>query len=324
MLKKMSLILLTSLLVSTNVAAQETDKGNSRAKEIESGVFQIKLTDEEVAKYYKKYGKSLETPDKSISGKILSDSNLINTEEYTDNEGNKHIVKYYRVSYKNSDVSKNIQTKITQNKSKQNGQKDMTIGPYAVTPEEGDVRIDIEFEQLEEGEDFDSSTKNYWSAFTSEYYKKYLDFASGYFISNPIAGYFTGEVLDDLQDGLKGKGDATAYYRLVTKMGQVYHDNRWEDYYETYQQEWYWKHEQISYNSDNTVKSAETKYYFPDDEGYLPIEWAYTEDFYDDDTIQEIALYQYSLDPDRSSPARDFIRYDKYRSNWSAKGEMDY
>jgi len=85
----------------------------------------------------------------------------------------------------------------------------------------------------------------------------------GYFTSNPIINFFTGLVLDDLEDGLKGQGDAASRYRLAHKYGQVYHNNQWKSYYDTYQGEWYWQLEQIGYYEDGSDEHEETKYYIP-------------------------------------------------------------
>ncbi|CAI9006581.1 Peptidase [Brevibacillus sp. IT-7CA2] len=321
MVKKLSLLLLGTLLfATTNVTVQGKEDHTKQFQEVRPGVFERELTDRETIQ---KYGKQSDTIDKDeILGNVLSGSTLLTTEEYTDEDGNRHLVKYYRPKFKDSEIGQKIKASITQNQSEE--LRDQSVSPLAARPEEGDVRIDVEFERMEKGEEFDSTSRNYWSTFTTEYYSKALDFGSGLIFSNPIAELFTGAVLDDLREGNKGKGDAISYYRVVTKMGQVYHDGAWEDYYETFQREWYWSHEQISYDSNNRILNTVTQHYFPDSDGYLPIEWAFTEDFNDDYDIQEIAMYQYSLDPDRARPARDFLRYEYHRSDWNEEGELDY
>ncbi len=109
---------------------------------------------------------------------------------------------------------------------------------------------------------------------------------------------------------------------MVHKYGQVYHNGSWKSYYDTYQSEWYWCHKQISYNDDGSVKHTTDKNYFP--ETYLPIQWMWTSDFYDDETISEVALYQYSVEPELSKPIRDFYRYEDGREDWAAEGRMPY
>lgn len=325
MLKKLSLMLFAALLLTSTAVSAQGKAGNQRSDrsiELEPGVFQIVLTDEEIANYYEKTGEQL-PKDYSNVGNIVK--NLIETskEEIEDKHGKKHIVTYYRVNYKDTKEARNVQKKIEQAKIV-NQSIDGNIEPLGVTPTEGDVRIDVTFEKLLDGSKFDSSTKNYLTAFNAEYYRKVFDIANGYAVSNPILNYFTGLVLTDLQSSLQGKGDAFSSYRLVHKLGQVYHNNKWQTYYDTYQREWYWKHDQISYNSNNTVKNTGTAYYYPDDQGYLPFTWATTSDFNNNTRIQDVALYQYSLNPNGTTPARDFFKTENYRSDWKAKGKMSY
>lgn len=323
-LKKLSLLLLTCTFLASSVSAQDND----RVKEVEKGVFQIELTDEQVENYYQKIGEPLpDLKEKSYVGKIIQEMNEIKTEEFDDQDGNKHVVTYYHVKYKDTKEAQHIQEKIKQYKQKYSEEKNTTLGDIGAEslPTEGDIRIERVYEQLIVGSKFDYSTKNYLSAFAGEYYQKQLETLSSFVISNPIAGYFTGQVLNDLKSSLQGKGDATSYYRLVHKLGQVYHYGTWKTYYDTYQREWYWKHDQISYNKDNTVKSSNTFWYWPEGGGnYLPIDWTYTSDFYNNTRIQEVAQYQYSTNPNASTPTRDFIRYENYRSDWKATGTMPY
>ncbi|GED60245.1 hypothetical protein ABER61_27565 [Brevibacillus formosus] len=325
MLKKLSVFLLTIALASTTAMSVEGKDGNQkndRSIEVEPGVYQVELTDKEIANYYDKIGEGM-PEDQSHAGNIVKDLTEIKKEEYEDAKGNYHIVTYYSVNFKNSKEAKEVQSLIDETKALSQSQEGM-IEPLGVTPTEGDVRIDVTFEKLLTGSKFDSSTKNVWTAFSAEYYRKAFDITSGYAVSNPIAGYFTGLVLTDLQNSLQGKGDAVSAYRIVHKLGQVYHKNKWQTYYDTYQREWYWKHDQLSYNANNTVKNASTAWYYPDDQGYLPFSWATTSDFNNNTRIQDVALYQYSLNPNGTTPARDFYRTENYRSDWKAKGRMNY
>jgi len=50
----------------------------------------------------------------------------------------------------------------------------------------------------------------------------------------------------------------------------------------------------------------------------------WTSDFYDDETISEVALYQYSVEPELSEPVRDFYRYEDGREDWAAEGRIPY
>ncbi|WP_433946223.1 hypothetical protein [Paenibacillus sp. SN-8-1] len=153
---------------------------------------------------------------------------------------------------------------------------------------------------------------------------KALGYLSGVVISSPVLGFFTGERLSDIEKGFEGKGDATGYDRLVYKYGQVYHSGKWVNYYETYQRENYWKFETITYKPDGSLSNAKTEYYFPETFGYLPFDWIYTSDFYDNQRIIDVANYQYGVEPNRTAPTRDYYRYENYRSLWNAKGVMPY
>ncbi|WP_139210576.1 hypothetical protein [Paenibacillus sophorae] len=129
-------------------------------------------------------------------------------------------------------------------------------------------------------------------------------------------------MLDDLNNLFKGNGKAIGAQRLVYKYGQVYHNNTWVNYYETYQREDYWAHDQVSYNSNGSVKSAEYKRYWP--ESYWPFQWIRTGDFSNDSGIAEVALYRYSVDPNPTSPTRDFYRYEGGLENWVTPGSLPY
>lgn len=179
---------------------------------------------------------------------------------------------------------------------------------------------------LEETTKFDSSTKNYMTAFTTETYRSPLQLATGFIESHPIISFFTGNVLDALIDGFKGKGDATGYERLVFKYGQVYYKGKWKSYFETYQRETYWKHEIFSYNANGSLKDAETNYYLPATSGtsYWPFMWIRTGSFSKDSEIAEIALYQYGVEPHLSTPVRDYYRFEGGLENWTTKGQFPY
>ncbi|MCX7570212.1 hypothetical protein OS242_09585 [Tumebacillus sp. DT12] len=261
---------------------------------------------------------------KTDVGKIVTGYHQVREERAYDMFGQQHVFTYYKAVYRDTQEAQRIKDKINSEKAKLNGSNEPKFSTEFIPNEEGDVRIHRVYEQLTDGTKFDYSTKNYLSAFNAEYYRKALDLIAGNVISNPIAGFFTGLVLDDLNKALQGKGDAFSYQRLVYQYGQVYHFGSFRDYYETYQREWYWKHEQISYYGDNTIKSATTAYYLPDSAGYMPFDWIYTGDFYNDTAIMDVALIQYQNNPNATSPARDYFRHEGYRANWKTLGSISY
>jgi hypothetical protein len=315
----LSIILSLLTLSNTSVFAVE---------DLEPKFFEIRATDAEVRAYYEKIGEAIPIVDKSAINKVANNLTLIKEETEIDDKGRLNVIRYYKVNYKDTPEAKSIKNRIeTEKVSAQLSTTSNTITPLAITPTEGDFRINIVFDPLRETARFDSSTKNYIQAFHSEKYQKALSLISGYVISSPIIGFFTDEVLEDLINGLQGKGDATGYERMVFKYGEVYHNGRWKTYYETFQKETYWKHEQFSYNNkDGSLKRATTKYYLPQTAGesYWPFMWMRTENFSKNSQIAEVALYWYSLEPDLTTPIRDFYRYEGGLENWATPGTFPY
>jgi len=105
------------------------------------------------------------TVDKPFVGKIIKEYKQIKEEEFIDSDGNKNIIKYYRLSFKDTPEAVNIQNQIKRYKQNNDTMKVESI-PY----EEGDVRINLRFESLQKATNFDSSTMNYKEAFETEYF----------------------------------------------------------------------------------------------------------------------------------------------------------
>jgi len=148
----------------------------------------------------------------------ISDLKEFKTEEYIDENGHKSIIKYYKTILKDTKEAKKIKEKINSNKSNSSDVTSQYIpNPY----EEGDFRIAYSYGTLNSPVYFDSVSKNYYSVLKSSYYEKALNLVSGFVVSNPVIGYFTGTALSEIQNGYQGDGLANARERLVYKYGQV-------------------------------------------------------------------------------------------------------
>ncbi|GIO37313.1 hypothetical protein J41TS12_21740 [Paenibacillus antibioticophila] len=310
----MSLILIFPMLV-VSASANDFD-------EIEPGVFINKLSEEQISEVNGL--NTLQRTDKintEYLGRIVEELTLYKTEEEMQADGTINKYEYYHVKYKDSKEASLVQEQISSNKA-----INSNISPMGFNNEEGDFRLVTTFEPLVEQTKFDSVSKNLYSNLAAKTYEKYFSLLSGKFISNYIIGYFSSEMVSDLIGGLEGRGDATAYFRLAKKTGQIYHNGSFKSYFVAYQQEFYWKHETITYNKDGSVKRASTMYYIPQTSGvsYKPIHWIYSHYFNDNTKIAEVTQYQYGVEPNRSVPINDYLAYEGYRNDWSTIGTMSY
>ncbi|WP_458125023.1 hypothetical protein [Paenibacillus sp. Z3-2] len=313
-----TLLIFVLLVPSLTVSASANE---NKIKEVEPGVFIGELSDDQVIENYNKF--NIVIPEKintEYLGNIVDDMTLYKTEEETASDGTKYIYDYYKLSYKNTNDANFLKKQIANLKKSGND----NVTPFAERNDEGDVRIVTSFEPIVEQTKFDSVKKNLRSNLAAKSYEKYFSLLSGKLISNYVVGFFVGELQNDLLKGLQGSGDATGYFRLAKKTGQVYRNGSFKSYFETYQQEWYWKHEAVTYNSNGSIKNAATTYYLPDSFGYLPINWVYSTYFYSNKDIIEIAQHQYRVEPNRSTPAKDIFKSEGYRNDWKTKGKMSY
>ncbi|MBJ6360783.1 hypothetical protein ACFOQM_05620 [Paenibacillus sp. GCM10012307] len=302
---------------------------------IDPSLYEVEATDAQIDAYYNKIGEQrpYSTLNKAAASNVIGNvvDNLIFVKQESTSDSSGRITsetKYYKYTFKDSDEANTIQDTIESQQifTPLNSLNTPGFTPNSFFPSEGDFRIHIAYDPLNVTTKFDSSTQNYRSAFLTETYRSPLQLAAGFIKSHPIIGFFTGAVLNNLIDGFKGKGDATGYQRLVVKYGQVYRNNQWRSYFETYQRETYWKHETFSYNSNGSLKSAVTNYYLPSTSGtsYWPFMWMRTGSFSKNNEIAEIALYQYSVEPNRSTPVLDFYRYEGGLENWATVGSFPY
>ncbi|OBZ10646.1 hypothetical protein A8L34_18875 [Bacillus sp. FJAT-27264] len=318
MIKKISLSLMSLVLLLPMLSVSAAN-----STEVEPGVFVNKLTEDQISEIYET--NSLQFPAKfntEYVGEIIEDLTLYKTEEKIEPDGTINKYDYYHVNYKDSKEANLIKEQIDSNKNTMN----RDVSPQAIKNEEGDFRIVTTFEPLVEKTKFDSVKKDLYKNLAIKSFEKYFSLLSGKFISNYVVGFFVGELQSDLVAGFEGSADATAYFRLAKKTGQVYRNNSFKSYFTTYQQEWYWKVETITYNKDGNVKRAQTTYYTPQSAGtsYKPINWVYSGYFNDNTQIAEVAQYQYRVEPNRSVPVDDFLKYEGYRNDWKTPGTMSY
>lgn len=161
----------------------------------------------------------------------------------------------------------------------------------------------------------------YKSELQTKNYTMLANLVSSFVISEPIYGLFTGLVLDQINNGAKGTGNAVSERRDVRKLGQAFHNGQWQTYFITNQAEWYWYHVQKYYLSDGSLSGSYPAFYEPDFYNYMPIEWIPTANFYNDQAIIDITLSRYL----KGYPvAYDVIDGDYWTSDWNRIGSIQY
>lgn len=284
------MLIISLMLMASTSSVLAWDKKTNKSN---NSVHKEIPTPEEIRKYAEKTGWSISETQKDLfrGYQVLNNYELIKTEK-----GQNWEVRYYKPVNNTIDYSVGIQSS-----------------------EEGNLRVYIEYTPLT-GEALFDSDAGYKSELQVKNYTMLANLASSYIFSEPIIGLFTGLVLDQINLGAQGKGDAKSMRRDVRKLGQAYHNGQWQNYFITNQAEWYWSHEQHSYSSTGTLTAVETKYYYPL-YNYMPFEWIPTVNFYDDQAILDITLSRYLLG---YPAAYDTLDGDYWTSDWNRVGSIAY
>jgi len=293
----------------------------------DAGIKSFEISEEEEIRFREEKGIPLPTKEViPVEKRIVESVQLLNKESKKNKDGSEEIVAYYRPTFKDTKEAKKMLKELENKKNASkitNSELELdsaTIGTRSlVPPEEGDFRVYINKTSI----DF----KDNIGAYNDKYYNYLLNEAVYDFAglgastkSGPVIGYFFGLVLDDIEDGHKGSGNAFAMDRTVTKWGQIYTNGSWIDYYHGYQEEIYWEHSIFSYTSDGTQIDHDNRPYYPGN-NYMPIIWKPTQNFHDTDEIYSISLNNYLNNT--------FVYYDgddhsNLTNDWKTRGQFDY